>query len=102
MVAMPCVVIATVGPMVESQNSGCSKIRTVSYLWRVFDQFEDVLILQVYVLKDFGISRRMWTENLSLSGVDLVVSSCSSSGFSSPQMWRMVSIFPLICVVGSV
>ena len=27
-VAMPCVVIAMVGPMVESQDSGCSKIRT--------------------------------------------------------------------------
>ena len=29
-VAMPCVVIAMVGPMVESQDSGCSKIRTAS------------------------------------------------------------------------
>ena len=28
MVAIPCVVVAMVGPMVESQDSGCSKIQS--------------------------------------------------------------------------
>ena len=42
------------------------------------------------------------TENLSLSGFRFLISSCSSPGCSPPHVWRIDSIFSLICVVGSV
>ena len=88
--------------MVESQSSGCSKIRTaptsggflINSKISSFSRFMSLWIL--------GSLDACGTENLSLSGIDLVISSCSDSGCSSPQIWRMVSIFPLICVVGSV
>jgi len=101
-VAMPRVVTAWVRPIVESQNSGFSTIRiaptsggfVIISKMSSFSKFMSLRIL--------GSLDACGTENLSLSGFSFATSSCASSGCSSPHVWRMVSIFSLICAVGSV
>ena len=123
MVAMPCVVVAMVGPMVESQNSGCLKIRTAPTSGGVFDQFEDVFILQFYILKNFRISRRMrhgkpfsirgrfgarfliWLGYCSApdveSGFDFSFDPCCGFCVVDPPAIFVVNLFPVL-VVGNI
>ena len=93
--AMPCVVTAWVRPVVESQNSGFSKIRTAPtsggfLIISKISSFSRFLSLRIP-----GSLDACGTENLSLSGFRFFISSCSSSGCSLPKVWRMVSIFSL-------
>ena len=50
MVAIPCVVVAMVEPLVESQDSGLFEDSDRSHLRGVFDQFGNVFILQIHLL----------------------------------------------------
>jgi len=97
-----CVVTAWVRSMVESQSSGCSKIRIAPTSGGFLINSKKSSFSRFMSLRILGSLDACGTENLSLSGINFVISSCSVSGCSSPQMWGMVSIFPLICAVGSV
>jgi len=84
------------------KSAGCSKIRTAPISGGFLINSNMSSFSRFLSLRIFGSLAACGTENLSLSGVTFVISFCSFSGCSSPQVWRMVSIFPLICAVGSV
>ena len=73
MVAIPCVVVAMVGPMVESQDSGCSKIRTAPTSGGFLISSKMSSFSKLTSCRILGSLDACGTENLSLSGFGLVL-----------------------------
>jgi len=53
-------------------------------------------------VKAKGANSKVGAKGNTMALTQPVLSACSVSGCSSPQVWRMVSIFSRICAVGSV
>ena len=100
-VAIPCVVTACVRPPVESQDSSFSKIRTAHTSGGLLIISKMSSFSRLLSFRIAGSLDARGTENISLSSCYLI-SSCSSPWCSPPHVWRIDSIFSLICVVGSV